>query len=498
MADNDTQTLNPPATAPSADLQKMFSDTAGARAMVGSLPQIAFIPVLKSQLSTANTSAEYDAEVSKFVDTLGQNPALSQALQKALAEDPTMIDGLKSSGEQDLKAVNAALEDPANIAAFTDKLNAIAADPYDNQNFDALKAFLDSTQQAAAPAAPAAADPAAAVPATPAAPSAPATPVPASFATMPQDAFIGVISGIVTAQDQSPEMRAAANELTQTLKANPALTAEIQKATADPKFMDTMLNGNSGSALEQVQSLNETLKSPNNVTLFTKTLTAINRDPNDNIDYSLVTKMTELGKKIKEGKATQDDYKAMNSALAGAGIVDKRIEMMADPSRIWQNFLQNPEEMVQMIMNEFPIEGMSPEMRNMMAGTLTVFAQMTSAFVDPNGDFLGYYNRELVQPIGAALGDVGARTMAGSGAVIDAQLREAGTGTQATARDLGSNITIDDRREAILSNGAARNAFAGMPLDMDPAVLAQQQAAVDRYNQQMNDRTQPVAAPGAP
>ncbi len=492
MANNDTQTLDAPAPSPSADLQKMFSDTAGARAMVGSLPQMAFIPVLKSQLSTANTSADYDAEVNKFVDTLGKNPALSQALQKALAEDPTMIDGLKSSGEQDLKAVNAALENPANVTAFTDKLNAIAADPYDNQNFDALKTFLDSTQQAAAPAAPAAADP---TPATPAAaPSTPATPAPASFVTMPQDAFIGVISGIVTAQDQSPEMRAAVNDLSQTLKANPALTAEVQKATADPKFMETLLSGGDENTtpLSKVQDLNETLKSPNNVTLFTKTLTAINRDPNDNIDLSLVTKMTELGKKVKEGKATQDDYKAMNSALAGAGVADKRIEMMADPSKIWQNFLNNPEEMVQMVMNEFPVEGMSPEMRNMMAGALTVLTQMASAFVDPNGEFIGHYMK-IGKQIGTSLERVGAETMAGSGAVIQEQLRVAGTGAPATASDLGSNIEIDGRRESILSNRDA-NVFGDVARGTDSAAVE----ASNRFDAQTREWTQQRNAAPAP
>lgn len=468
MADNNTDVLEAPATAPSADLQKMFADTAGARAMVGSLPQIAFIPVLKSQLSTANTSAEYDAEVNKFVDTLGQNPALSTALQKALAEDPTMIDGLKSSGEQDLKAVNTALENPENIAAFTDKLNAIAADPYDNQNFDALRAFLGSTQAAPAAAAPAAPtqDDAAAQP-----------PALGAFASMGQEEFIGVVSAMAGAEDPSEDMRAAANELTQTLKNNPGLTQAMQTAMDDPSVQQGLTdmlggaNADPAAKLSELQSFNETLKNPDNVALFTATLNAVSKDPNDNIDFSLVTQMTALGKKIAKGEATRDDYSAMNASLANAGIVDKRINMMADPSKMWNMFLEEPEEMVRMMMNQYAMD-LPPEMQQMLAGTLTMFAQMASAFVDPNGDFIGHYNREIIQPIGGALRERGIETMGGSSLVQ--RLNEAGTGEPVDPAQ-GSPATT-------------RTPFSAA-VDPDAA------AASDRYDGQTREWTAQRAAP---
>lgn len=492
MADNvETTTLS---DAEYEALQRK-ADGAPVESIFGNL----FAKGLETEMKKKFTEPGQVQEVDELVGTLKDDKELSTALRDAIADDGSVIRGMMSATEADLAAVNDALAAPGGTNRFVDALKKIAANPDDHITFDSdLRPLF-----AAAVAGPTAAPSPDAAPAAPAshaeAPAQPGQEEPAnetpdapSITELSPNAFIGEISKLITSQDQSPEMRAAANDLTQTLKANPALTAEIQKAAADPNFMDTLLTGSGdSSALEQVQDLNETLQNPDNVVLLTKTLDAVTRDPNDNIDFSLVRQMTDLGKKQKSGKATQDDYKAMNAALAGAGIVDKRIEMMEDPSKIWKMFLDDPQEMVRMMMNEFSAD-IPPEFRDMIAGTMTVFAQMASAFVDPNGDFIGYYNKNLIQPIGASISAVGAETMGGA---TRAQYDQAGVGAPATSRDLGSNISIeDDRREAILSNGAAKNAFAGQPFDMDPAELARQRAAIDGYDAQLADRTQ--AKPG--
>lgn len=489
MADNATTT-----TLSDAEYEKLQMQAGAATPLIFG---DAFVDGLEGQMKKKFTTPEQVQEVDELVATLKNNPELSEALRTSVAQDGSVIRGMLSAGENDLAAVNDALAAPNGTSKFVDALKAIAENPDDHVTFDRnLRPLF--TAAAAAPAAAPAPDVAPSAPAsnaptatTPEPTSAPAAPAPAP--AISQEAFIGAVSGMLTAQDNSPEMRAAVNDLSQTLKKNPALTAEVQTAMADENFRDMMTKGTGGStALEQLQDLNESLKSPANVTLFTKALTAINKDPNDNIDYSLVTKMTDLGKKIKKGEATQDDYRAMNGALADAGIVDQRIKMMADPSQIWTMFKEDPQELVRTMMDSFPVEGMSPEMRNMMAGALTALTQMASAFMGP--DFLGHY-ADLGMKIGDSFGRLGAETMAGgSSAAIQEQIRVAGIGDQATPADLGSNIEIDDRRQAILSTRGETNAFGNAAQGIDPAAAAQS----NRFDAQTSEWTQQRSATPAP
>ena len=469
----------------------------------------AFVDGLEAEMKKKFIEPEQVQEVDEFVGKLKNNSELSEALRTSVAQDGSVIRGMLSADENDLAAVNDALAAPGGTNKFVDALKAIAENPNDDITFTSSLRPLFSAATgpvpatpavapaAPAPATPAAATPAVATPAPPAttAPAAPVIAVPPAIGAMSQDVFIGTMAGLIQTADNSPEMRTAVNELTENLKANPNLTTALQNAMVKDPSMATGLAGSGDpatSGVAEIQALNTMLKNPDNVTLMTNTMNAIAKSPDDSINFDLVKKLSDLGKKMAKGEATQDDYRSMNKRLADAGIVDDRISLMEDPSKMWDMFLKEPEKMVQMMMNEFGSD-LSPEMRNMFAGVATVASKMVSAFIDPNGDFVGHYYNNVIKPIGGAISKVGAQTMDGED--LSRRLEEAGTAIPSTPSDLGSTINIDDRRESVLSNRASQNRFADAAHGVDPAVLAAQKADIVRNTAEIGEMTQRRAEP---
>ena len=282
----------------------------------------------------------------------------------------------------------------------------------------------------------------------------------AAIGAMSTDAFITEVGKNLKGATPTPELATEADRFVQTLKDNPALAASIQSAMSkDPSMLEGFQNmAANANGAEELRLMNETLVNPDNRTLMTNVMNAIARNPDDNINFGFLQKVTDFGKKVAAGTATSDEYKAFNAELTGVGIEDDRIQLMADPSNMWKMFMEDPKRMVEIMMNQFG-NNLSPDMQNLVAGLGTWVAEAMSAFVDPNGDFVGHYvgiGRDVV----AAAKVTGAETLNSRDAEA-AELAATGNTDFERTSSLGSNVTVGDNDNMRLADVSFNpNSFA--------------------------------------
>lgn len=321
-----------------------------------------------------------------------------------------------------------------------------------------------------------------------AAASAAATLKAASAVTGPPEAFINYISEQIKGDTPSPELVAETERLAKTLQGNAGLTQSLQEALIKNPELATLVTGDAtdeASKLASLKSFNDTLANPDNARLVANVLEYAANTPDGAAAVESVMKLRDFAALHASGKATQEDYSKMDSYLTGIGIEDDRIDLAADPKKIWTMFMENPERLVQIMMNQFDMSGMDPKWQEMIAGALTWLTNGMSAFVDPNGDFVGFYNNEVVQPIGKALQATGQETLGyKKEADLNDQLALAGQGQTVVPAGEGSQ---DSNKGRFTSAATGANTA---PAD---------NTAQDEYDRQVAAWSSPkAAAPAGP